>query len=259
MSKIFQRKTCPIIGIPVDIGSIDGISQTIIERVGDPESRGGYVCVANVHMLTIAHENPKFKNVLSNANLTISDGIPLVWTQKLKGYQNAERVCGPDLMIALCNLASKSDQSIYLLGSNPETIALLSHKLIEQFPTLKIAGMHSPKKLPEEPDLDLDLVEKINTSGASLLFVGLGCPKQEFWCATHAPYLKPIALGVGAAFDFHAGTKSRPPLWVQKNGFEWLYRLASEPRRLWKRYLISNTQFIYFSLGDFLKSAFTKH
>ncbi|WP_071467506.1 WecB/TagA/CpsF family glycosyltransferase [Polynucleobacter asymbioticus] len=252
MPHSFKRKLCPVIGIPVDIGSITSISQEIIKRTENSDNRGGYICVANVHMLTIAQENAKFKTVLNHANLTIPDGMPLVWTQKLKGHRDAQRVCGPDLMIELCNLAGVLNQSIYLLGSNAQTLELLSKKLTALFPKLNIAGMHAPDKLPEEPNLDLALIEKINASGASILFVGLGCPKQEFWCATHAPFLKPIALGVGAAFDFHAGTKSRPPLWMQKNGFEWLYRLISEPKRLWKRYLISNSLFVYMSLKDFI-------
>jgi N-acetylglucosaminyldiphosphoundecaprenol N-acetyl-beta-D-mannosaminyltransferase len=252
MSHSLKRKLCPVIGIPVDIGSITSISQEIIKRTDNPDNRGGYICVANVHMLTVAQENAKFKTVLANADLTIPDGMPLVWTQKLKGHRDAQRVCGPDLMIELCNLAGALNQSIYLLGSNAQTLELLSKKLTTLFPKLNIAGMHAPDKLPEEPNLDLALIEKINASGASILFVGLGCPKQEFWCATHAPFLKPIALGVGAAFDFHAGTKSRPPLWMQKNGLEWLYRLISEPQRLWKRYLISNSVFVYMSLKDFI-------
>lgn len=251
---LFKRKTCSVIDIAVDIGNVTSVSQEIVERNSNPNSQGGYICVANVHMLTTAYENPKFKAVLNNANLVIPDGMPLVWTQKIKGYQNAERVSGPDLMIKLCQLAAEKNQSIYLLGSDTETLNLLSQKLITQFPDLEIAGMHAPETLPEEPDLDLTLVEKINASNASILFVGLGCPKQEFWCATHAPFLKPISIGVGAAFDFHAGTKKRPPIWVQQKGLEWLYRLLSEPRRLWKRYLISNSAFIYYSAIDLLSS-----
>ncbi len=253
MANLPQRKTCLIINIPVDIGSLKSIAQSITHSISHPERSGGYVCVANVHMLVIAHENPKFRSVVEQANLTVSDGMPLVWTQKIKGYSDAERVCGPDLMLELCKLASDTDQAIFLLGGSPITLELLTKKLSAQYPKLKIAGTYSPNLLPEEPLLDLDLIEKINKSEASLLFVGLGCPKQEYWCATHAPFLKPISIGVGAAFDFHAGTKKRPPLWIQQSGLEWLYRLISEPKRLWRRYLTTNTAFIYFSLLDLIK------
>jgi N-acetylglucosaminyldiphosphoundecaprenol N-acetyl-beta-D-mannosaminyltransferase len=252
MANVFERKTCKVIEISVDLGSLAGIAQNIINNISKSENSGGYVCVANAHMLTVAHENPKFRSVLEQASLTIADGMPLVWTQKLKGYHDAERVCGPDLMLELCKLASDADQSIFLLGGTPKTLDLLSKRLGIQFPKLKIAGVHSPNLLPEEPPLDLDLIEHINKSGASLLFVGLGCPKQEFWCATHAPHLKPLSIGVGAAFDFHAGTKKRSPLWMQKNGLEWLYRLVSEPQRLWKRYLLSNAKFLYLSWKNLL-------
>jgi len=253
MANLFERKTCSVIGIPIDTGSLAGIAKNIIKSISKPESSGGYICVANVHMLTVAHENSQFRSVLELANLAIPDGMPLVWTQRLKGHQDAERVCGPDLMLELCQLASDADQSIFLLGGSSKTLALLRNKLNSRFPKLKIAGAYSPTLLPEEPPLDLSLIKEINNSGATLLFVGLGCPKQEFWCATHAPHLKPLSIGVGAAFDFHAGTKKRPPLWMQKSGLEWLYRLISEPRRLWKRYLTTNTAFIYYSLLDLVK------
>jgi len=252
MSDLFERSLCNVIEIPVDVGSIASISQKIIQRADNPENHGGYVCVANVHMLSVAHENPKFRSVMKKADLTIADGIPLVWTQKLKGHHHAERVCGPDLMLELCQLASIHKLSIFLLGGSPHTLQLLTQKLGQLFPNLKIAGTYSPDLLPPEPELDLPLTEKINSSGASLLFVGLGCPKQEFWCASHAHYLKPLSIGVGAAFDFHAGTKKRPPIFIQQCGLEWLYRLISEPRRLWKRYLISNSIFLYLSVRDFI-------
>jgi N-acetylglucosaminyldiphosphoundecaprenol N-acetyl-beta-D-mannosaminyltransferase len=179
--------------------------------------------------------------------------MPLVWTQKRKGFTEAQRVSGPDLMLHLCKLAEKNDLSVFLLGASPRTLELLSENLLWRYPNLKIAGTHSPAALQEKPKLDEDLAERINQCGASILFVGLGCPKQEYWCASHVPNLNAVAIGVGAAFDFHAGTKKRPPLWIQQSGLEWLYRLLSEPRRLWKRYFITNTTFIYYSLLDLIK------
>lgn len=247
-----NRQTAPVIGINVDIGNMSNLSSAIFNISKSPMVHS-YVCVANAHMLTLARQTSDFKEVLNNASLVVPDGMPLVWTQRLKGFKNAKRVCGPDLMLELCEQASLHDGSIYLLGGNSSTLSLLSEKLLNLFPGLRIAGMHAPAALPERPTIDEELIRKINNSDANILFVGLGCPKQEYWCATHAPYLRPIAIGVGAAFDFHAGTKKRPPALIQSLGLEWLYRLLSEPRRLWKRYLTTNTAFIYYSLLDLIK------
>lgn len=247
-----QRQLSQVIDINVDIGNIDILSQSIVE-IAKRALKNAYVCVANVHMLTIARGNPHFGRVLKNASLVVADGMPLVWTQKMKGFVNAQRVSGPDLMLELCKLSQENNMSIYLLGGSPKTLELLSKNLVERFPKLKIAGIHSPEMLPEQPSLNINLANAINDSGASILFVGLGCPKQEYWCATYAPSLVPVAIGVGAAFDFHAGTKKRPPLFIQQCGLEWLYRLLSEPKRLWKRYFKSNITFIYLSLIELLK------
>lgn len=250
-----QRKICEVIGMPVDVGNIESVSQNLIHLADRKETAGKFICVANVHMLTVAHEDPSFKYVLQNAYRVISDGMPLVWTQKRKGFQEARRVSGPDLMLKLCSACEDSGHSIYLLGTDNETLNELSRKLLGQFPRLKIAGHHAPDFLPQNPPLDKELALAINASGASFLFVGLGCPKQEFWCSTFAPSLNAISIGVGAAFDFHSGKKKRPPLWVQRFGFEWFYRLLSEPGRLWKRYLTSNSLFIYLSIKDALKQS----
>lgn len=247
-----QRQLSQVIGIDVDVGSIVSLGDHIVD-IAKTAAKGKYVCVANAHMLTIARTDSHFGQVLKNAALVVPDGMPLVWTQKLNGFANAQRVSGPDLMLQLCKIAEKENLSIYLLGASPNTLELLSDNLLKYFPSLTIAGMHSPAHLPEQPQLDQGLVERINQSGASMLFVGLGCPKQEYWCANHAPSLNAVAIGVGAAFDFHAGTKKRPPLWVQQSGLEWLYRLLSEPRRLWKRYLVTNTAFIYYSLLNLIR------
>jgi N-acetylglucosaminyldiphosphoundecaprenol N-acetyl-beta-D-mannosaminyltransferase len=252
------RTQCDVIDIPVDIGNINSISQGLNELANQKATAGKYVCVANVHMLTIARENPLFKTVLEKAHLVIADGMPLVWTQKRKGFTQAKRVSGPDLMLDLCKLCADSGHSIFLFGTDDVTLMKLSEKLLEQFPKLKIAGHYAPDHLPENPSLDEILAHKINASGASFLFVGLGCPKQEFWCSTFAPHLNPISIGVGAAFDFHSGKKKRPPLWVQHAGLEWGYRLLSEPGRLWKRYLVSNSKFAYLTMVDFLKSKRSK-
>ena len=247
-----QRQLSQVIGIDVDVGNIFSLGNHILD-MAKKGVKNTYNCVANAHMLTIARSDPHFDKALKMASLVVPDGMPLVWTQKVKGFSHAQRVSGPDLMLHLCRLASKNNLSIYLLGASSATLTLLSENLLKRFPNLKIAGSYSPTILPENPKLDENLAERINQSGASILFVGLGCPKQEYWCANHAPNLNAVAIGVGAAFDFHSGTKKRPSPWVQQWGFEWLYRLLSEPRRLWKRYFTTNTAFIYYSLLDLVK------
>lgn len=248
-----KRTQGQVIGIPVDVGSTLSTARKIMQMIGMRPSDGHYICVANVHMLTIAHENLSFRHVLEKAALVVADGMPLVWIQRMKGFKDAERVCGPDLMLEVCQQAAENNLSIYLMGSNDAVLSVLSQNLLKQFPNLKIAGTHAPDQLSEQSEVDLNLISKINDSDASILFVGLGCPKQEYWCATNAPLLNPLAIGVGAAFDFHAGNKKRPPVWMQRNGLEWLFRLASEPGRLWKRYLVGNSLFIYLSLIESLK------
>lgn len=247
-----QRQLSQVISIDVDVGNIFSLGNHILD-MAKKRAKNTYICVANAHMLTIARSDPHFGKILKMASLIVPDGMPLVWTQKVKGFSHAQRVSGPDLMLHLCGLACKNNLSIYLLGASSATLTLLSENLLKRFPNLKIAGSYSPAILPVNPKLDENLAERINQSGASILFVGLGCPKQEYWCANHASNLNAVAIGVGAAFDFHAGTKKRPSPWVQRWGFEWLYRLLSEPRRLWKRYFTTNTAFIYYSLLDLVK------
>ena len=251
-STVCGRIQVPVIGIPIDVGTISQAAKDLIQLSKNIPKFGAYVCVANVHMLTIAKQNPDFEKVLQNAAMVVPDGMPLVWTEKLKGYKYAERICGPDLMLEICKISAQGNTSIYLLGGDHKTLALLSGNLQKLFQSLKIAGLYAPDKLPEKAVIDAAIVAKINSSGANIVFVGLGCPKQEYWCATYAPHVNAILIGVGAAFDFHAGTKKRPPALIQKCGLEWLYRLLSEPQRLWKRYLVTNSLFLYYSAKDFI-------
>ena len=154
------------------------------------------------------------------------------------------RVSGPDLMWALLGRCAAEGLPVYLFGSTPDTLQALMVRAMAAFPALQIAGHESPPFRALSAEEDADAVSRINASGAGLVFVGLGCPKQEHWMLAHRGRINAVMLGVGAAFDFHAGTVSRAPLWMRDNGLEWLHRLASEPRRLWKRYLVINTLFV---------------
>jgi len=174
----------------------------------------------------------------------------LVWELKRQGYKNAERVSGPDLMFEVCEKAQGKDFPIYFYGGSPAVVDAMKEKLAARFPKLTIAGVESPPMLPDQPKVEQEVIGRIKNSGARVVFIGLGCPKQELWLHAYSPHIPAVLIGVGAAFDFFAGSIKRAPLWMQKYGLEWLYRLLSEPRRLWKRYLVTNSLFIWYWLQE---------
>jgi N-acetylglucosaminyldiphosphoundecaprenol N-acetyl-beta-D-mannosaminyltransferase len=160
------------------------------------------------------------------------------------GFPNQQRINGPDLMWKYCALAQSNHESIFLYGGTPQTLQALQQRLISSFPQLKIAGAYSPPFQASTPQEDAEIVRIINASGSGTVWVALGCPKQELWMAQHRGKVNAVMIGVGAAFDYHASTIVRAPLWMQEYGLEWLHRLNAEPTRLWKRYLVTNTLFI---------------
>ena len=185
--------------------------------------------------------------------MVLSDGAPLAWVLRRKGYINQRRIAGPDLMYKLSDKLQQTGLSIFLFGSSKKTLTKLKSNLNLYFPKLKIAGSLSPKYGVWTQEEEQQYIDEINASGAGIIFIGLGCPKQEIWIVKNRENINGVMLGVGAAFDFHAGTVKRAPELFQKLGLEWLHRLLSEPRRLWKRYLITNTKFIYLSGLELLK------
>ncbi|MBD2019678.1 WecB/TagA/CpsF family glycosyltransferase, partial [Leptolyngbya sp. FACHB-36] len=172
------------------------------------------------------------------------DGMPLVWGLRWLGVPRQSRVYGPDLMLGLCQRAAREQIPIYLYGGAPAVLERLRSNLEEWFPGLAIAGTHAPPFRSLTPAEDAADIEQIRASGAAIVFVGLGCPKQERWMAQHHGRLPAVMVGVGAAFDFHSGRVSQAPRWMMARGLEWLYRLLKEPQRLWRRYLIYNPAFI---------------
>jgi len=212
-----------------------------------------YICICNVHSVVTSAGNERFREVINNADLATPDGMPLVWLMRLAGYSDQQRINGPDLMWRYCEQIAKIGNSIFLYGSTEETLARLETCLKSAFPSLVIAGAISPPFRHLSEQEDDDITEKINRSGAGVVFVGLGCPKQELWMAAHRGKINAVMIGVGAAFDYHAGTIKRAPKWMQNAGLEWFYRLASEPRRLWKRYLITNTLFVYYLVASMFR------
>jgi N-acetylglucosaminyldiphosphoundecaprenol N-acetyl-beta-D-mannosaminyltransferase len=203
-----------------------------------------YVCVATVNNVMESYDSPAFRRLTNEADLVTPDGMPLVWGLKLLGYREATRVYGPDLTPIVLQKAMENRIPVGFYGSSPAVLERLKDVVIERFPALQIAYVFSPPFRPLTSAEDEEIVAAINRSGARILFIGLNTPKQDFWMAAHRGRVQAVMLGVGAAFDFLAGTKSQAPRWMMRNGLEWLYRLATEPRRLWKRYLKHNPRFV---------------
>jgi N-acetylglucosaminyldiphosphoundecaprenol N-acetyl-beta-D-mannosaminyltransferase len=199
-----------------------------------------------------ARREATFAQVLQQAEMCTPDGAPVAWMLHRLGHAGQPRISGPDLMWRYCAWAAAHGDAIYLYGGSEGALTLLQQRLREAFPTLRIAGAYSPPMRPLSPDEDAAAVAAINASGAGTVWVGLGCPKQELWMHAHRDRIDAVMVGVGAAFDYHAGTLRRAPLWAQRAGLEWLFRLASEPRRLWRRYLVTNTLFAWAALRQLL-------
>ncbi|MBQ4219966.1 MAG: WecB/TagA/CpsF family glycosyltransferase [Butyrivibrio sp.] len=198
----------------------------------------------------MGRENPEYKEVLNSSAFTFADGNPIAKLQQKEGYIGAERVAGPDFMEHMFRDTTDGSVSHYFYGSSEETIKELRKNLLERYPGINIAGMYSPpfRALSEEED-KAD-IEMINSSGADIVWIGLGAPKQEKWMLAHKDKINGVMMGVGAGFDFHGGTIKRAPVWIRKIGFEWLYRLFQDPERLFKRYFVTNTKFICYLLKD---------
>lgn len=235
---------------------IDGIGwATALDRILSWAShhQPRYVCICNVHSVVTARNDASFSNIIEEADMATPDGMPVVWLMRWMGFKDQERINGPDLLWRLCADASEKAVSVYFYGGSDETLRKLRLKVEAAFPKLEIAGMVSPPYRELSPEETGREIQMINDSGAGIVFVCLGCPKQERWMAANRDEINAVTIGVGAAFSYHAGTLARAPLWMQKSGLEWLFRLAAEPRRLWRRYLSTNTQFIIEALLQIIK------
>jgi N-acetylglucosaminyldiphosphoundecaprenol N-acetyl-beta-D-mannosaminyltransferase len=206
----------------------------------------GYVTAAAVNLVMSAREDPEALAAVLGATLAVPDGQPLVWALRSLGHAEATRVYGPDLMLRFCARAARSATPIFLYGGRtPEALEQLEQSLRERFPGLRIAGGHSPPFRELTAEEEERAIAEINASGAAVVWVGTGQPKQEKWMLKMRPRLSaPLLVGVGAAFDFHAGLVPQAPRWMQRNGLEWVYRLVREPRRLWRRYARYNPRFL---------------
>lgn len=212
------------------------------------EGSSRVTCICNVHSVVTANQDPALKAAIDNADMATPDGMPLVWLLRRSAFSDQQRINGPDLMWRFLSVAQEKGISIFFYGSTPETLILLQDRLENAFPGLQIAGIYSPPFRPLSDSEQKEEVKLINSSGAQVVFVGLGCPKQEVWMHRNKGRINAVMIGVGAAFDFHAGTVKRAPHWMQNNGLEWLYRLCQEPRRLFTRYAVTNSIFLLYVL-----------
>jgi N-acetylglucosaminyldiphosphoundecaprenol N-acetyl-beta-D-mannosaminyltransferase len=204
-----------------------------------------YICVADVRSIMTARSDSRFRRMLNSSDLTTPDGMPVVWAMRSFGKRAQARVYGPTLMLALCEQAASRGHRVFLYGARHETLQMLRTNLLAKLPKLEIAGMYGPPFRPLTPGEDREVTARIRASGAELLFVGISTPKQEAWMSAHLESLPGVVmLGVGAAFDFHAGRVRQAPGWMQRNGLEWFHRLMMEPRRLWRRYLLQTPLFL---------------
>lgn len=245
------RPRAEVLGSPIDVIDWATALRAISGWARQRESR--YICMCNAHSLVTASQDPGFRAVLASADMAAPDGAPVVWLMRRIGHPAQQRIDGPDLMERFCAQAATDGTPIYLLGSTPETLAALQLRLHARWPTLVIAGVMSPPFRALSAAEDAELVANVNAARPGVVFVGLGCPKQERWMAEHRGRIEAVMIGVGAAFDFHAGTVTRAPRWMRLNGLEWLHRLLSEPRRLWRRYLVTNTAFIVGAMQQLLR------
>jgi N-acetylglucosaminyldiphosphoundecaprenol N-acetyl-beta-D-mannosaminyltransferase len=204
-----------------------------------------YVCVANVHSVMEAYRDPHLRRVMNQSGLTTPDGMPLVWLLEHAGHRPVSRVYGPDLLLELCGRSPATGHRHFFLGGAEGVADTMADRLSARFPGLHVAGTLSPPFRPLTAEEDETLVRTVNEAAPDIVWVGLGAPKQEHWMAAHHDRLSASALiGVGAAFDFHAGAVRQAPPALQRTGLEWAYRLAKEPRRLWHRYLVYNPWFV---------------
>jgi N-acetylglucosaminyldiphosphoundecaprenol N-acetyl-beta-D-mannosaminyltransferase len=240
-------QTVSIVGVPIQTGTLSGAVARLVDAARNGERAIAHFGTA--HMLTEGADDPRILTAL-RSDLVFPDGMPLVWTARLRG-RKTERICGPDMLPALAAATAGTGLGHFFYGGAAGVPEALAERLTARFPGLTVAGGYSPPFRKLTPEEDAEIVERINASGAAFVWVGLGMPKQELWVIDHQAQLRaPVLLPVGAAFDFSAGTTPRAPRWMQRAGLEWLFRLLSEPRRLAKRYAITNTQFAWALLRE---------
>ena len=253
------EKVFDVLGVKLHVFSLRESADIVLDwiaryRNGGVSGSARYICVTNVNSVVEAQKDAYLKTITNSADLSVCDGMPLVWLARRKGFILPERVYGFALMDLLLSESQKPRLSHYFYGSTPDVLERLTANIKSKYPGINVAGAYSPpfrELTAQEKD---SIIALINGSGADIVWVGLGYPKQEIWMYEFKDKIKcPVLAGVGAAFDFYSGNKKKAPLWMQNAGLEWFFRLLCEPRRLWKRYLVNNSLFIYMLAKNFLR------
>jgi N-acetylglucosaminyldiphosphoundecaprenol N-acetyl-beta-D-mannosaminyltransferase len=245
-----------MIGIDLSSGSYTEFIERIVD-LGKTRT-SSYVCLVNAHMTIEAYWDKRFSEVVNGADVEAPDGMPLVRAFKLIHGIRQDRVAGMDLMLDLLREAERQGLSIYLHGSTPEVLEKITERIKREYPALTIAGVCSPPFTPPTEEEERAAVERINDSGANIVLVALGCPKQENWMARNKGKINAVMVGVGGVFPIYAGIQGRAPKWMRDHCLEWVYRLCSEPRRLFKRYLVSNTVFLWLLVREIVSKGFSR-
>jgi N-acetylglucosaminyldiphosphoundecaprenol N-acetyl-beta-D-mannosaminyltransferase len=251
-----MMKKKPMLSLHVTTGSYDDFNDAIINVA--KKSISHYVCVANAHMIVEARKSINFASIVNQALIVTPDGKPVTWAFNLLYGMKQDRVAGMDLLPDLLNAAADNNVPVFFYGGSPVLLSETERYLFNNIPSLKIAGMHSPPFHDLTAREEDDVAEKINRSGAKLVFVVLGCPKQEKWMARMKGKINAVMIGIGGALPVLIGIQKRAPLWMQDKGLEWLYRLQQEPRRLFRRYAVTNAVFCYMLLKAWARQGFSR-
>ena len=243
-----------ILGVGVSAINLSQATALILEAVR--QKRRGYVAVTGVHGVSEAQSDPEFRRILNAAFLNTPDGMPMSWVGRLQGFQDMGRVYGPDLMLSLCEATQDGSVRHFFYGGAPGVADDLSAALSLRFPGIAVCGTYTPPFRPLNSEEETELFRRLEEVQPDICWVGLSTPKQERWMYAHRGRVDAVMLGVGAAFDFLAGSKPQAPRWMQNSGLEWLFRLATEPRRLWRRYLGQNPRFAVLALAQVLRERF---
>jgi N-acetylglucosaminyldiphosphoundecaprenol N-acetyl-beta-D-mannosaminyltransferase len=246
-----------VIGVPISNLDYQGVVNQVAYWL-QSEAPHRYVGVCPVHNIIEAWQDPEHRKILVEADLNTADGVPIVWSQRLLGHRRATRVYGPTLMLHTLRRAEQEGWRVALYGGHPKRMPFLQEKLLERFPRLIVVFAESPPFRPLTEEEDQEVVGRMNAARPDLIWVGLGCPKQERWMAEHSSRIRGVMFGVGAAFDFHCGMLRQAPSWTQRMGLEWAFRLACEPRRLFKRYATTNPLFVLLLTKQWLGKVFLR-
>jgi N-acetylglucosaminyldiphosphoundecaprenol N-acetyl-beta-D-mannosaminyltransferase len=238
-----------VLGVGISAVNMETALTRIASWISNREKH--FVCVTGVHGVMESQSDPDLKAIHNSAGMVTPDGMPMVWLSRMAGAHHVDRVYGPDLMLELCRTSIQNGYRHFFYGGAEGIADLLAARLSEQFPGLKVTGTWTPPFRPLTEAEDSELISRINALQPDIVWVGLSTPKQERFMAAHVGRLNaPVMIGVGAAFDFHAGLKKQAPLWMQRSGLEWVFRLFTEPKRLWRRYLTNNPKFVAFVLAQ---------